>query len=821
MESAGNDLPLLLTLIEPSPAQPILLEPILVQTSDSAHQLISHALTTTLQPIGVQFEFEIERQQRPQVLSQDQDLDQTTLQSPDTDLSTLEYCLWVRCHSSKSLDCQLLSEPLAKALRSIDLPGFQTAIVQYSYLSTRSTTVVGNLVADWRLRIDLTPPIVRLRNWARWGDVQAITQLLNFALLPVNIQVSAALKNLTLQIFCTFKHPPSAETPPKSPAKTPPKKVVLDTIAPLLIGLSPQGIQGATIHGVQFQPDITRQIDTPPVWMHWLDLPALGDPVFSPTPIILAGRGDEDALSFILERLLNPDLEQCLDLGGIEIFLLRRDHLLHVMSEAPICPIQSQVATTVIKVIKQLKLPDIRGVRVHGRISGQSISIWTYGIDFDRSPLALPPVTIKHPVITKPPVAEISFEQKISEYLLSTGIWKPQIPMEKTNQLAYQPSFRWQPSVLPILIGVSLAIVSDVGIRLVLATSNVQLDTPATTSQLSFNNPMLEQQLAQYQLRCLQHGVPDILIVGSSRALRGIDPAVLQQSLADQGYSSPQVYNFGINGATAQVVDLILRQLLTPQQLPKLVIWADGSRAFNSGRADRTYETIATSDRYRQLALMSGMSNNDSPLFQAQSSFQNGYQTIDTAVDQQLDQVSLAYHHRDLVKTWLQARVPAIGQFSNQQATSTNIDSLTSISDRDIDANGFLPLELKFDPSTYYQKYTRVTGDSDSDYTNFQLRGNQDRALHQTIDFLATRNIPLIFVDMPLSDIYLDDFRRQQEVLFKQYMQSFVNAKQLTLIELDGLLNNQYDRFSDPSHLNQFGASDVSRYLVKTGKIHW
>ncbi len=829
MEPDGDDLPLLITSVEHIPLKPIQpkpiklesiqLKPALVVNSASTRELIYHALTTVLLPIGIQFEFEIERRQQAQGLSQD--LNQTTLQLPEADLSTLEYCLWVHCHSPKSLDCQLLAEPLAKTLRGIDLEGFQTAIVQCSHLSTRSSTVVHNPVADWRLRIDLTPPTVRLKSWARWGDVQAITQLLNFALSPANIQVSAVLKNLTLQIFCTFKHPSLAKSLVKTPAKTPAKKAVLDAIAPLLIELSPQGIQGATIHGVQSQPDITRQINQPPVWMHWLDLPALGDPKFSPTPIILAGRGDEEALNFILERLLNPDLEQCFALGGIDISLLRRDHLLHVMSEAPICPIQSQVATTVIKVIKQLRLPDISGVRVHGRISGQSISIWTYGIDFDRPPLALPPVTIEHPVIAKPSVIEISFEQKISKYLLSTGIWKPQLPMDKTSQLVYQPSFRWQPALLPILIGVSLAIVGDVGIRIALATTHVQLDAPKTTSQLSFNNPMLEQQLAQYQLRCLQRGVPDILIVGSSRALRGIDPAVLHHSLIDRGYSNPQVYNFGINGATAQVVDLILRQLLTPQQLPKLVIWADGSRAFNSGRADRTYETIATSDRYRQLALMSGISNNNSSLFQAQSSFQNTYQAIDTAVDHRLDQVSLAYHHRDLVKTWLQARVPVIKQFSSQHHAATNMDLIASISDRDIDADGFLPLELKFDPSTYYQKYTRVAGDSDGDYTNFQLGGSQDRALHQTIDFLATRNIPLIFVDMPLSDIYLDDFRRQREVLFKQYMQSLMDTHQLTLIELDGLLNNQYDRFSDPSHLNQFGASDVSRYLVKTGKIHW
>ncbi len=34
-------------------------------------------------------------------------------------------------------------------------------------------------------------------------------------------------------------------------------------------------------------------------------------------------------------------------------------------------------------------------------------------------------------------------------------------------------------------------------------------------------------------------------------------------------------------------------------------------------------------------------------------------------------------------------------------------------------------------------------------------------------------------------------------------------------------LNRQYDRFSDPSHLNQWGATEVSRYLSQTNLIPW
>ncbi|MEO1765329.1 MAG: DUF1574 domain-containing protein, partial [Cyanobacteria bacterium J06629_18] len=108
----------------------------------------------------------------------------------------------------------------------------------------------------------------------------------------------------------------------------------------------------------------------------------------------------------------------------------------------------------------------------------------------------------------------------------------------------------------------------------------------AARSQIpSFNARQLDEQLALYKQRLAKNGVPpDVLIIGSSRALRGVDPNALSKGLASQGYPDVDVFNFGINGATAQVVDFIIRRVLKPAELPKTIIWADGSRAFNSGR---------------------------------------------------------------------------------------------------------------------------------------------------------------------------------------------------------------------------------------------
>ena len=162
-EPDPDDLPLPLIRVNPN----IVAKTTLVESAapESAQQrLIFQALTQVLSPLGIRFEFSIEH--RPQTPEFTLDSAHTVFQSADVGGQPLEYRLWVRCHSPKSLDCELLAEPLAKTLRSIDLQGFQDAIIQFLQFSVSA----GTQAADWRLRLDLTPPIVRLKSWGRWGD---------------------------------------------------------------------------------------------------------------------------------------------------------------------------------------------------------------------------------------------------------------------------------------------------------------------------------------------------------------------------------------------------------------------------------------------------------------------------------------------------------------------------------------------------------------------------------------------------------------------------------------------------------------------------
>ncbi|MEM9244375.1 MAG: hypothetical protein AAGA67_01325 [Cyanobacteria bacterium P01_F01_bin.153] len=130
------------------------------------------------------------------------------------------------------------------------------------------------------------------------------------------------------------------------------------------------------------------------------------------------------------------------------------------------------------------------------------------------------------------------------------------------------------------------------------AVSSTQRITPLPELP-SFNSPQFDHQLELYRQFVLDQGRPDVLVVGSSRALRGFDPGKLNQ-LREQNQQQPlKIFNLSVNGATAKVISMVLVDLLPPGHLPPLVIWADGARAFNSGRRDGTHGAIAQSPGYR------------------------------------------------------------------------------------------------------------------------------------------------------------------------------------------------------------------------------
>jgi hypothetical protein len=293
------------------------------------------------------------------------------------------------------------------------------------------------------------------------------------------------------------------------------------------------------------------------------------------------------------------------------------------------------------------------------------------------------------------------------------------------------------------------------------------------------------------------------------------------------------VFNFGINGATARVVDLMLRQVLTPDQLPKLIIWADGARAFNSGRPDRTYEAIASSPGYQQLQAgtfpnLSQPNSSDRTttnegfsLRGVGQTLKNTYKSVDRGLNDTLAGLSSTYSQREQLQNWLRSHplswLPGTSIESETPATSAELADVREA----IDLDGFLPLSVRFNPATYYADHARVTGAYDSDYDSFNIEGDQDEALRNLTQFLNQHQVELVFVNLPLTNEYLDPIRRKHEQEFIAQMQQAAIQNGLIFRDLAQRWPTEYDLFSDPSHLNRYGADRVSLHLAQDAAIPW
>ena len=393
-----------------------------------------------------------------------------------------------------------------------------------------------------------------------------------------------------------------------------------------------------------------------------------------------------------------------------------------------------------------------------------------------------------------------------------------------------------------------------------------------TTRQASasFSSDLLNEQLELYLSYVATVGPPDVLIVGSSRALQGVDPKQLEQSLAANGRSGLTIFNFAVNGATAQVVDFQLRRLLKPQQLPQMIVWADGVRAFNSGRADRTFNSIIASEGNQLLVagvrpkLPEDEPNVTPQCYKFPQPCRGSFQRVQLSKDSEdlaggpdahptskfnscrtgILPVSdigrkgflvFGYPLKRLVNQPLQVvdgakshlkpiATPVVFQnapYIPLSAPATRaIGPVNNLADS-IDSNGFMSLSARYNPNTYYDQRPYVSGRYDRDYEDFNLEGKQAQAFNSVIAFVKTRKIPLVFVNLPLTEDYLDGTRRSAEQQFRQQMQQLSRQKGFAFRDFSQRWPNRNDYFFDPSHLNQFGAIAVSRLIAADTSITW
>ena len=848
--------------------------------------------------------------------------------------------LWILCESDYIPDPAQLVRPIALRLRELNLKGFRDAVLVGQ--------VSGETEPEWLVRIDLTPPEQIIRRWAQWGDIAAIAHRLDQRLTPIHLQVSAMLRDATLHIVCS----PQGEATMNAVA-FPTRDQVLARIEPVLADLSPRGILGATVYGLDRPYEATFPVPSAPQWVTWLDLPAKQYPSLEVSSINMARAGNLDAIAFLLDRLLNPDLREKLATGGLHVEIRRQNDWLHIAVEAPISPDREPTCATVSRFIEQLEATDLQGVRLYGRRSGQRQPDWTHPFELQVRPtnasypsvdpsesatMPFPPsseaildATAPHklgtanattaanvrspkfstPFFSAPPDRMTASPLRATRRLLCSTGFVTDRPSTPSFEPVRRPNASFNTALVWGAIGVVLTVQTDwVSSELLerqanqeafvrgaitaqgnenrdlrrdainpnmappenllgsassgaastapidqdangfddrdftaepitnppaagRSTANPPTNQPVTNVKASFptlNSEQMDRQIALYDQYIQDFGVPDVLIVGSSRALRGIDPAALETALTAAGHQDLRVFNLGINGATAQVIEVLLTQVLAADQLPKLVLWADGARAFNSGREDRTYQALAQSPGYASIRDGFRPIESEAPPLPSDlapsffDSVGQRYRAFNDRLTRGFSDHSATYAQREQLRANL--RDFAIARLQPKDHTNSSVADASVASSEELGnaalyRNGFFAFADRFTPLEYYEHYAHVPGSYDSDYDGFQLRGIQSISLTNVADVLRSRDIKLVFVNLPLTQTYLDETRRRYENTFSDYMLQMSKSLDFAFRDFGRLWPEKNDYFSDPSHLNRYGAEAVAIRLAQSPMIPW
>ncbi|HEY9616701.1 MAG TPA: hypothetical protein V6C64_07670, partial [Microcoleaceae cyanobacterium] len=293
-------------------------------------------------------------------------------------------------------------------------------------------------------------------------------------------------------------------------------------------------------------------------------------------------------------------------------------------------------------------------------------------------------------------------------------------------------------------------------------------------------------------------------------------------------------FNLSLNGGTAQTTDWTLRYLLAPNQLPRLIIWADGSRAFNNGRIDHTYSKIISSPGHKQL--LAGVRPhvpeiNAFDLKQICIDMPPSYTTVQPQVRiKRVAPGSFVYPQpasnllcSTTLRNLLQPTAIAAATTEKANGEKVNPEAINAKKAQALkpknylETLGFHIVSERFNPDTYFQHYPWVPGRYDGDYRDFNLNGKQTSvALKNVVRFAETHKIKLIYVNLPLHQIYLNGIRGEYEQQFRAYMRRMAQSSSLIFQDLGDRWNDRNDFFLDPSHLNRYGAAAVARRIGQT-----
>ena len=298
-----------------------------------------------------------------------------------------------------------------------------------------------------------------------------------------------------------------------------------------------------------------------------------------------------------------------------------------------------------------------------------------------------------------------------------------------------------------------------------------------------------------HNLYVFQHmpETPEIVFVGTSKGQAGILPVVIEKEILLKTGEDHDVFNLTQAGAGIRANHLVLRDILKGDKTPKLLILEVHDLGFNSNSPliNNIYFQYFASQRdillsFDRSIFVSGVSP------RAQGFIRDAANLF-----------------------WLVTNNPW------QSQSREHLEEIAS-------NGGAIPFPVETDKSKMTPEELALTKKIEKanmrhvkwlgKQVKYEIEGVADRRFRDLIALCKERNIPLIIIHLPVQLELFDDFKYRNHLIFIEYVTRVCEQEGIKFIDLQNRnIAVGKDGFWDRIHLNEVGATTVSKYLA--GKV--
>jgi hypothetical protein len=289
------------------------------------------------------------------------------------------------------------------------------------------------------------------------------------------------------------------------------------------------------------------------------------------------------------------------------------------------------------------------------------------------------------------------------------------------------------------------------------------------------------------------HELPDVAIIGSSRAREGIDVPKFRSELSRAVGRRVSVINYGVSGARAYVLESITRRLLRAKHPPRLIIYGGAER--DLGYDSTIYDQAAIYwdfDDWRDEWTHRGRSVIDD---------------LPTVIRNGIGRWYFTLRYRE------QLRLKICHLFEEKKDYFTQLDGSLTLWQRNNPKHS-----LARHPPTHAAMVAYARTVAEGSYPNRQ----ETQAIERLMQACQSAHVQLLIFQVPIPPISIQYMKPGVEAKYVADMTRLAQQTGAIFLSQDQLDLKLTDRdFRDPSHLNLSGADRVSAALaVQIGQLH-